>query len=155
MRTKDAHSIVIKVFITGKQTSNKKGNMYVLTLCEFSSAFDTIHHSFLVHHHHTDFGFNDNVSQRFSSYLTDCTQYIFLSNHCSAFAPVHSGIPQASVIGPILYSMYIKTLSAIIDSHFIKHHSFAYDLQLHMSAPPDKMSEILHFLQSCISDVKA
>ena len=51
--------------------------------------------------------------------------------------------------------MYINTLSAIIDSHSIIHHSFADDLQLQMSAPPDRISELLHSMQSCISDVKA
>ena len=51
--------------------------------------------------------------------------------------------------------MYIKPLSAIIDSHIIMHHSFADDLQLQMSAPPDRISELLHSMQSCTSDVKA
>ena len=51
--------------------------------------------------------------------------------------------------------MYIKPLSAIIDSHSIIHHSFADDLQLQMSAPPDSISELLHSMQSCISDAKA
>ena len=51
--------------------------------------------------------------------------------------------------------MYTKPLPAIIDSHSIKHHSFADDLQLQMSAPPDGISELLHSMQSCISDVKA
>ena len=51
--------------------------------------------------------------------------------------------------------MYIKPLSAIIDSHSIMHHSFADDLQLQMSAPPDKISGLLHSMQSCIRDVKA
>ena len=46
-------------------------------------------------------------------------------------------------------------LSAIIDSHSIIHHSFADDLQLQMSAPPDRISELLHSMQSCISGVKA
>ena len=50
--------------------------------------------------------------------------------------------------------MYIKPLSAIIDSHSIIHHSFADDLQLQMSAPPDRIYELLHSMQSCISDVK-
>ena len=65
------------------------------------------------------------------------THYISLSNHCSALAPVHSGVPQGSVRGPILFTMYIKTMSAIIDLHSIIHHSFADDLQLQTSAPPD------------------
>ena len=60
-------------------------------LLDFSSAFDTIDHSILVHRLHTDFGFTDAVLQWFSSYLTDRTHYVSLSNHCSAFAPVHSG----------------------------------------------------------------
>ena len=97
----------------------------------------------------------DTVLQWFSSYLTDRTHYVSLYNHCSAFTHVHSGVPQGSVLGPILFTMYIKPLSAIIDSHSIIHHSFADDLQLQMSAPPDKISELLHSMQSCISDVKA
>ena len=51
--------------------------------------------------------------------------------------------------------MYTKPLSAVIDLHSIIHHSFADDLQLQMSAPPDKISELLHSMQSCICDVKA
>ena len=87
--------------------------------------------------------------------MTDHTHYVSLSNHCSASAPAQSGVPQGSVPGPILFTMYIKPLSAIIDSHSIIHHSFADDLQLQMSAPPDRISELLHSMQSCLSDVKA
>ena len=62
---------------------------------------------------------------------------------------------QGSVLGPILYTMHIKPLSAIIDSHSIILHLFADDLQLQMSAPPDKISQLLQSMQSCICDVKA
>ena len=99
-----------------------KGNISVLALLDFSSVFDTIDYPILVHRLHTDFGFTDTVLQWFSSYQTDRTHYVSLSNHCSAFAPVHSGVPQDSVLGPILFTMYIKPLSAIIDSHSIMHH---------------------------------
>ena len=51
--------------------------------------------------------------------------------------------------------MIAKPLTAIIDSHSIIHHSFADDLQLQISAPPDRISELLHSMQSCIIDVKA
>ena len=55
----------------------------------------------------------------------------------------------------MLFSIYLRPLSAIINSHSIIHHSFADDLQLQKSAPHDKISELLHSMQSCISDVKA
>ena len=133
--------------------SLRKHNISELALHNVSSAFDTIYHSIHVHLLHTEFGFTDTVFQWLSSYLTDRTHYVSLTNHCSAFAPVHSGVPQGSVYGPILFTMYTKPLSAIIDSHSITHHSFADDLQLQMSAPLIKY-ELLHSIQSCISDVK-
>ena len=135
--------------------SRNKGNISVLALLDFSSAFDTFDNTILVHRLHTDFGFTDTVFQWFSSYLTDRTNYVSLSNHCSDFAPVQSGDPQGSVLGPMLFTMYTKPLSAIIDSHSFIHYSFADDLQLRTSAPQDRISELLHSIQSCISDVKA
>ena len=84
------------------------GNISVLPLLDVSSAFDTIDHPILVHRLHTDFGFTDAVLQWFSSYLTDRTHYVSLSSHCSAFTHVHSGVPLVSVLGPILFTMYIK-----------------------------------------------
>ena len=71
--------------------SLNNGNISVLALLDFSSAFDIIDHPIRVHRLHTDFGFTGTVHQWFSSYLTDCTHYVSLSNHCSAFALVHSG----------------------------------------------------------------
>ena len=58
--------------------SLNKGNISVLALLDFSSAFDTIDHPILVRHLHTDFGFTDTVLQWFSSYLTNRT-------HCEKF----------------------------------------------------------------------
>ena len=80
-----------------------------------------------MHRLHTDFGFTDAVLQWFSCYMTDRTHHVSLSNNCSVFGPVHSSVPQDSVLGPVLFTMYIKPLSAIIDSHSIIHHSFADD----------------------------
>ena len=51
----------------------------------------------------------------------------------------------------------IITINIIVIIHIIHncHHSYADNLQLQMSAPPDRISELLHSMQSCISDVKA
>ena len=124
--------------------SLNKGNISILDLPDFSSAFDIIDHPILVHRLHTDFGFTDAVLKWFSSYLTVRTYNVSLSNHCSALDPVHSCVSQGSVLGPMLFTMYIKPLSAIIDSLSIIHHSFADGLQIQMFAPPDRISELLH-----------
>ena len=97
--------------------SLNKGNMSVLALLDFSSAFDTIDHTILVHRLHTDFGFTDTVLQWFSSYLTDRTHYVYL-----IIALLLLLYTQGSVLGPMLFTMYIKPLSAIFDSHY--HTSF-------------------------------
>ena len=131
--------------------SLSKGSISVLALLDFLSALDTIDHPNLEQRLHTDIGYTDFVLQWFSSYLTDRTHYVSLSNHCSA--PAHSGVPQRSVLVHNLFTMYIKPLSAIIDSHSIKHHSINDDLQIQMSEPPDRISEILHAVLTCISDV--
>ena len=110
--------------------SLNKGNISVLALLDFSSAFDTIDHTILVHRLHTDFGFTDTVLQWFSSYLTDRTHYVSLCNHCSDFAPVHSGVPQGSVLGPILLYYYINILSLCLP---LLTHTLSYIIHLLMT----------------------
>ena len=55
----------------------------------------------------------------------------------------------------LYFSPCILTLCLSSLPHTIINHSFADDLQLQMSVPPDRISELLHSIQSCISDVKA
>ena len=55
----------------------------------------------------------------------------------------------------LCFSPCILSLCLPLLTHTIIHHSLADDLQLHMSAPPYGISELLHSMQSCISDVKA
>ena len=55
----------------------------------------------------------------------------------------------------LYFSPCILSLCLPLLTHTIIHHSFADDLQLQMSAPQDRKSELLHSIQSCISDVKA
>ena len=55
----------------------------------------------------------------------------------------------------LCFSPCILTLCLPLLTHTIIHHSFADDLQLQMSAPADRISELLHSMQSCMSDIKA
>ena len=55
----------------------------------------------------------------------------------------------------LLFSPCILSLCLPLLTHTIIHHSFSDDFQLQMSAPPDRISELLHSMQSCISDVNA
>ena len=95
-----------------------------------------------MHRLHTDFGFTDAVLQWFSSHLTYRTHYISIESlfcFCSCALRCSSGFSSSL---PLL-------------THTIIHHSFADDLQLQVSAPHDRISELLHSMQSCMSDVKA
>ena len=60
-----------------------------------------------VHLRYADLGFIDTVLQWFSSYPTDRTNNVYLSNHCSNFNLVHAGVPMGSFLGPIPFTMYI------------------------------------------------
>ena len=55
----------------------------------------------------------------------------------------------------LYFSPCILSLCLALLTHTIIHHSFDGDLQLLMSAPPDRISELLHSMQSCMSDVNA
>ena len=130
-----------------------KGNISVLALLDFSSAFDTIDHTILVHRFHTDFGFTDTVLQWFSSYLTDCTHYVYLIT--ALLLLLYTQVFLRVQFLALYFSPCISSLCLPLLTHTIIHHSFSDDLQLQMSAPPDRISELLHSMQSYISDVKA
>ena len=103
----------------------KHGEMSEQTLLVFSTAFHSIH----VHRLQTNIEVTNAVRQWFSSYLTDRTLNVSLLIHCSTLDPVHSRVSRSSVLGTILFTIYIMPLSSIIDSHCLTYHSFADNIQ--------------------------
>ena len=76
---------------------------------------------------------------RFAVYLSDRTQFVKLDGSSSHSIHLAQGVPQGSVLGPILYSLYTSPLSDIADQHGMNYHFYADN------------SQALHFLQDKLS----
>lgn len=109
------------------------GLVTVLALLDFSKAFDTVRHDVL-----SDIlrsvGFSFDAVHLVASYLGDRTQSVVLGDQCSVPLPVSRGVPQGSVLGPLLFSIYTCNLPALVS--FSSVHMYADDIQLYKSFVP-------------------
>jgi hypothetical protein len=90
------------------------GNAVLLVLLDLSAAFDTIDHKILLNRLHTRCGIRDTALKWFKSYLGDRTQKVTIGNSYSETEPLKYCVPQGSVLGPILFSIYNSPLGEII-----------------------------------------
>ena len=130
------------------------GKMSLLASLDLSAAFDTIDHNILLHRLKHDFGLSGTVLDWFSSYLSGRIQSVSVHSHTSVPASVSCGVPQGSVLGPILFVLYTTLLSTVIERHSILHHSYADDTQLQNSATPDRLPNLIDSMRLCIDDIK-
>ena len=136
-------------------TALDKGDVSFLTLLDLSAAFDTIDHSLLFQILSHSYGITDIVLSWFKSYLHDRTQSVSINNCLSSSATLTFGVPQGSVLGPILFIMYTQPLHTLIQQHSIKDQSFADDTQIYKSCKPIESEKTLQTMQSCITQVKS
>ena len=87
-------------------------------------------------------------------YLDGRQQFVHYSGVSSATRNISCGVPHSSVLGPLLFNIYLTSLHSVISSHGIDHISYADDVQLLLSTSISDLPAALCKLEDCIADVK-
>ena len=133
--------------------ASDQGCISLLVLLDLSAAFDTIDHDILIDRLQNYTGIQGQALRWFRSYLSDRYHFVYLNGESSHLSPVKYGVPQGSVLGPLLFSIYMLPLGNIIRKYGISFHCYADDTQLYISTRPGETSK-LSKLTECVKNVK-
>ncbi len=122
-------------------------------LVDLSAAFDTIDHNILLNRLENSVGISGSALAWFKSYLSDRHQFIAVNEEVSYRLQVQYGVPQGSVLGPLLFTLYMLPLGDIIRKHWVSFHCHADDTQLYISSRPGETHQI-EKLMECIVHIK-
>lgn len=106
------------------------GDNAVLILLNLSATFDTVDHNILLSHLEQLVGFKVTSLLWFNSYLKSRTFSVVIGQFSSSVS-ISCGVPQGSVLGPLLFNRYMLQLSNIIRKYNISFHFYADDSQLY------------------------
>ncbi len=102
--------------------SSDRGCISLLVLLDLSAAFDTIDHNILLNRLENSVGISGSALAWFKSYLSDRHQFIAVNEEVSYRSQVQYGVPQGSVLGPLLFTLYMLPLINIIRKHGVSFH---------------------------------
>lgn len=107
-----------------------KGKLTLLILLDYSKAFDTLNHNILNAVLHF-IGFNESSLNLLSDYLTNRSQAVKYESNISNYLCLDKGVPQGSILGPLLFSIYTSNFPTAFAS--CSQHYYADDTQLYFS----------------------
>jgi hypothetical protein len=123
----------------------------LLVSLDLSAAFDTINHSLLLSRLQTSFGVTGTALSWLSSYLSNRTQVVRMGQSSSSPASLETGVPQGSVLGPILFSIYVSPVGLLVSGQNILQQQYADDTQLYISLSPADPYPGISRLESCLT----
>ena len=123
----------------------------VMVLLDLSAAFDTIDPTIFLNRLESYYRLSKSAISWFSSYLTDRTQKVVISDCESHCHTPTCGVPQGSLMGPLAFTFYIAPLSNIITAH-IKFMIYADDIQLYIDFEPSDLQSAIERLELCLAD---
>ena len=135
--------------------SLSRGEATTLVILDLSAAFDTIDHSTVLSCLLDWFSVGNSILKWFSSYLTEDFQSVKIDSTLSNLQKMLFGMPQGPVLGSMLFSLYTRPLSTLIEKHKgIKFHFYADNKQVYVYLSHMNASDDFEKLNRCLQDVK-
>ena len=136
---------------------NAIGSRKISCLCLFdlSAAFDTIDHNILLTRPSSWFGIHSTVLNWFRSYLSFRCFRVKCNNDFSSLHTCLCGVPQGSVLGPLLFVMYTTPLSTLVSSLSLNQHLYADDTQLFLSLHTSDFHSNISHLQNALQQISS